>query len=87
MDNLPIAMLIAQGAVSREVTSAFPDAPVVPYVAPARRRPRTFRARAALAGAFQRAADAVAPCEEGSSCPGKSAKRVFAPMSRASTTD
>ncbi|HMG31897.1 MAG TPA: hypothetical protein VK585_17445 [Jiangellaceae bacterium] len=63
MDNLLIAMLIAQGAVSREVTSAFPDAPVVPYVAPARRRTRTFRTRSALAGALQRAADAVAPAE------------------------
>lgn len=63
MDNLPIAMIIAQDAVSREVTSALPDAPVVPYVAPARRRPRTFRTRSALAGALQRAADAVAPAE------------------------
>jgi len=65
VDTLPIAMIIAQDAVSRQVTSALPDAPVVPYVAPARRRPRTFRARAALAGAFQRAADAVAPAERG----------------------
>ena len=63
MDSLLIAMLIAQDVVSRDVNSARPDAPVVPYVAPARRRSRTFRTRAALAGLFQRAADVVAPAE------------------------
>lgn len=63
MDSLLIAMLIAQDAVSRDVNSARLDAPVVPYVEPARRRIRTFRTRAALAGALQRAADVVAPAE------------------------
>ena len=63
VDSLLIAMLIAQDVVSRDVNSARPDAPVVPYVAPARRRSRTFRTRAALAGLFQRAADVVAPAE------------------------
>jgi hypothetical protein len=63
VDSLLIAMLIAQDVVSRDVNSARPDAPVVPYVAPARRRGRTVRSRAALAGVLQRAADAVAPAE------------------------
>jgi hypothetical protein len=63
VDSLLIAMLIAQDVVSRDVNSARPDAPVVAYVAPARRRSRTFRTRAALAGLFQRAADVVAPAE------------------------
>lgn len=63
MDSLPIAMIIAQDAMSRAVDSARPDAPVVPDVAPARRRTRTFRTRAVLAGALQRAADTVAPAE------------------------
>ncbi|MGH8825700.1 MAG: hypothetical protein ACRDVN_14690 [Jiangellaceae bacterium] len=63
MDSLPIAMIIAGHAVSREVTSARPDAPVVPHVAPAPRRSHTFRARTVLAGALQRAADVVAPAQ------------------------
>jgi hypothetical protein len=63
VNTLPVAMIIAQDAVSREVNSARPDAPVVPYVAPVHRRPRTFRVRTALAGALQRAADALAPAE------------------------
>jgi hypothetical protein len=63
VDSLLIAMLIAQDAVSRDVNSARLDAPVVPYVEPARRHIRTFRTRAALAGALQRAADVVAPAE------------------------
>lgn len=63
MDSLLIAMLISQDAVSRDVNSARPDAPAVPYVAPARRRTRTFRIRAALAGVLQRAAEVVAPAE------------------------
>jgi hypothetical protein len=63
VDSLLIAMLISQDAVSRDVNSARPDAPVVPYVAPAHRRARTFRTRAALAGVLQRAAEVVAPAE------------------------
>jgi hypothetical protein len=63
VDNLPIAMIIAQDAMSRAIDSARLDAPVVPYVAPARRRTRTVRTRAALAGVLQRAADVVAPGE------------------------
>jgi hypothetical protein len=63
MDSLPIAMIIAQDAMSRAVDSARPDAPVVPYVASARPRTRTLRTRAALAGLLQRAADVVAPGE------------------------
>lgn len=63
MNTNPLAIIIAQDAVTRQVTSALPGAPVVPYVARARRRPSTFRARSALAGAFLRAADAVAPAE------------------------
>lgn len=63
MDTLPIAMIIAADAVSREVNSAQPDALVVPYVAPTRRRTRTFRIRAVLAAVLQRAADVVAPVD------------------------
>jgi hypothetical protein len=63
VDSLLIAMLISQDAVSHDVNSARPDAPVVPYVEPARRRIRTFRTRAALAGVLQRAAEVVAPAE------------------------
>ena len=63
MDSLPIAMIIARDAMSRAVDSARPGAPVGPDVATARRRTRTFRTRAALAGVLQRAADAVAPGE------------------------
>jgi hypothetical protein len=63
VDNLLVAMLIAQDVVSRDVNSARPDAPVVPHVAPARRRSRTFRTRAALAGVLHRAADVAAPAE------------------------
>jgi len=62
VDSLPIALIIATDAVSREIGSAHPDAPVVPVV-PAARRPRGFRTRAALAGVLQRAADAVAPAQ------------------------
>ena len=62
MDSLLIAMLTSQDAVSRDVNSARPDAPVVPFIAPARRG-RTVRSRAALAGVLQHAADAVAPAE------------------------
>jgi hypothetical protein len=59
MDNFVTAALLSRTA-SREVTSARPHAPVVPYVATT---PRTPRVRVALAAALERASRAVAPAE------------------------
>jgi len=60
MLNIPLGLIQSQGATSREVNSARPNAPVVPErarVAPAR------RSRTAVAGLLERAAAAVAPSE------------------------
>jgi hypothetical protein len=60
MTNLPLAIILSEGATSREVTSALPHAPVVPDRV---RRARTRRTRSAIAGLLQRAAVTVAPQE------------------------
>jgi hypothetical protein len=60
MTSLPLAIILSEGATSREVTSARPHAPVVPDRV---RRVRTRRTRWALADLLQRAAVTVAPQE------------------------
>jgi hypothetical protein len=60
MTSLPLAIILSEGATSREVTSAFPHAPVVPDRV---RRARTRRTRSAIADMLQRAAVTVAPRE------------------------
>jgi hypothetical protein len=59
MESLPNALIVSSHAM-REVYSALPNSPVVPYVERAR---RTWRVRATLAGALARAARVVAPPE------------------------
>ncbi|MFC7550863.1 hypothetical protein [Plantactinospora sp. GCM10030261] len=56
----PTAMIMSTRSTNRELYSARPDAPVVPYHAP-HRTPRTVRARTNLAGLLRRAARAVEP--------------------------
>jgi hypothetical protein len=58
MSHLPLAMILSEAATARQVTSARPDAPVVPEPAP-----RTRRTRVALATLLERAAVTVAPSE------------------------
>jgi hypothetical protein len=60
MTNLPLAIILSEGATSREVTSALPHAPVVPHRV---RRARTRRTRSAIADLLQRAAVTVSPQE------------------------
>ena len=60
MTSLPLAIILSEGATSREVTSAQPHAPVVPGRV---RRARTRRTRSAIADVLQRAAVTVAPQE------------------------
>jgi hypothetical protein len=60
MTSLPLAIILSEGATSREVTSALPHAPVVPHPVP---RARTRRTRSAIADLLQRAAVTVAPRE------------------------
>ena len=60
MTSLPLAIILSEGATSREVTSAMPHAPVVPD---RERRARTRRTRSAIADLLQRAAVTVAPQE------------------------
>lgn len=55
------AMLTALGAVTREVNSARPNAPVVRDVKRARRMARATRLRSALARTLEHAARAVEP--------------------------
>ena len=60
MTSLPLAIILSEGATSREVTSAQPHAPVVPDRV---RRARTRRTRSAIADLLQRAAVTVGPRE------------------------
>jgi hypothetical protein len=60
MTSLPLAIILSEGATSREVTSALPQAPVVPHRIC---RERTRRTRSAIADLLQRAAVTVAPRE------------------------
>lgn len=56
--EMPAALVTAVNGVGHELTSALPDAPVVPYV---EKPQRTRAAREALARSLVRAADAVRP--------------------------
>jgi len=58
MYSLPIALVLAQGAVAQEARSALPGAPVVPHVDKVPVAPRTRRA---VAGGLRHLADVVAP--------------------------
>ena len=60
MTSIPLAIILSEGATSREVTSAMPHAPVVPHRI---RRERTRRTRSAIADLLERAAVTVAPRE------------------------
>ena len=60
MTSLPLAIILSEGATSREVTSGQPHAHVVPDRV---RRARTRRTRSAIADVLQRAAVTVAPHE------------------------
>jgi hypothetical protein len=60
MTSLPLAIILSEGATSREVSSALPHAPVVPHRV---RRDRTRRTRSAIADLLQHAAVTVAPRE------------------------
>ena len=60
MTSVPLAIILSEGATSREVTSALPHAPVVPHRV---RHARTRRTRWAIADLLERAAVTVAPGE------------------------
>ena len=62
MSTLPLSsVIVARQIAERELRSARPDAPVVPYRAPARSRPRMRRTRTATAYVLHRAAHRIAP--------------------------
>ncbi len=65
MHDEPFAMVMANLVTTRELHSARPDAPVVPYVATPARGPRARRSRTAVAGLLHRAARAIEPAECG----------------------
>ena len=69
MDSLPVAMIVSQRLQEHTAWSALPDAPVVPDKPAKVRRPRAVRSRAALSGALDRAARAVAPTPSCSPAP------------------
>jgi hypothetical protein len=56
----PVAFVMSQNAVSRELYSARPDAPTVPHV---ERGPRARGMRLVVAGVLTRAARAITPVE------------------------
>ena len=60
MTSIPLAIILSEGATSREVTSAMPHAPVVPHRI---RRERARHTRSAIADLLERAAVTVAPQE------------------------
>ena len=59
LNQMP-ALIAVRQAAEREILSARPDAPVVPYVT-TDAAPRTYRTRAALASGLARVADLIAP--------------------------
>ena len=63
--QMPTAYVIALDNVTREVDSARPNAPTVPYHKPAR---RTRALRLALARGLHRAARAIDPAEPAPAC-------------------
>jgi hypothetical protein len=65
MQPVPLALVMSQQAVARELYSARPHAPVVPYREPTRKVLRTHQARTAVARVLHRVAHAVEPagCE------------------------
>jgi hypothetical protein len=65
VQHAPLALVMSQRAVSRELSSARPDAPVVPYREATRTASRTWHARTVVAEALHRVARAVEPagCE------------------------
>ena len=62
MTPLPLGtLLVAHRLTERELASARPDAPVVPFHEPARPRGHLFRTRSATAAVLHRAAHRIAP--------------------------
>jgi hypothetical protein len=60
MNEFSFALIALQRGTT-EMRSALPDAPVVAERSGSRRRPRTYRSRAAIATMIARLADLVAP--------------------------